>query len=210
MISILIVSLAISEEIHGGLRMRAIFSQSLIFSCLLSILVLSSFPTSAFASPNSRNAASDCLHLYVHLNEKGPATKTCLDGQIGPTGISEPDCGSRNIELILWWDAKLSGPNICFSGTGGTNLGSYPRPALALCSNHTLIFCSWDNNASSFEMRDSSTIKTIYAGIGGNGTSSHATVYHGNLANTPIGNDNASSIGIEPLSRSHSLTGESS
>jgi hypothetical protein len=182
--------------------MRAISSRSMIFSCILPLLVLSSLSTSTFAIP-TRNTASDCLHLYIHLNGKEPATKTCLDGQIGPTGISEPDCGSRNIELILWWNAGYSGPNICFSGTGGTDLGSYPRPALALCSNHTLIICSWDNNASSFEMLGSSTVKTIYAGIGGNGALVNGTVNHTNLANTPVGNDNASSISIEPLSRSH-------
>ncbi len=181
--------------------MRAISSRSMFFSCMLSLVVLSSLSISAFASPSSRNAISDCSHLSIHLNGKEPATKICLDGH-STTGISEPDCGSRNIELILWWDTNLSGPNICFSGTGGTDLGSYPRPALAACSNHTLIFCSWDNNASSFEMLDSSTVKTIYAGIDGNGASFHTTVHQGYLVDTPVGNDNASSISIEPLSRS--------
>ncbi len=179
--------------------MRAISSRSMIFSCILSLVVLSSFSTSAFASPSSSNATSSCSHLSVHLNGTQPATQTCLDGQISTTGVSEPDCGTTGIELILWWDPNYSGANICFSGTGSTDLGEYPRPALAPCSNNTVVICSWDKNASSFEMLDSSTTKTIYAGIGGNGAQFQATVYRDNLANTPVGNDNASSISIMPL-----------
>jgi hypothetical protein len=165
----------------------------MFFSSILSLVVLSSFSTSAFASPSLRNATSGCSHLSVHLNGTQPATQTCLDGQISPNGVSEPDCGATGIELILWWNANYSGPNICFSGTGSTELDSYPAPAL------TCLCTSWDKQASSFEMRDSSTVKTIYTDKGENGASFHATVYQGNLANTPVGDDNASSISIEPL-----------
>jgi hypothetical protein len=56
-----------------------------------------------------------------------------------------------------------------------------------------------DNNASSFEMLDSSTVKTIYADRGGNGASFQGSVYRANLANTAVGDDNASSISIMPL-----------
>jgi hypothetical protein len=181
--------------------MRAISSRSMFFSCMLPLVVLSSFSTSAFASPSSSKATSDCLHLSVHLNGTQPATKTCLDGQVSTDGVREPDCGSTQniIELILWWDPNYSGANICFSGAGSTDLGEYPRPALAPCSNNTIVICTWDKNASSFEMLDSSTTKTIYAGIGGNGASFSAIVYQNNLANTAVGNDNASSISIMPL-----------
>ena len=180
--------------------MRAISSRSMIFSCILSLVVLSSLSTSAFASPSLSKATGGCSHLSVHLNGTQPATKTCLDGQISTTGVSEPDCGSgTNIELILWWDPNYSGANICFSGTGATDLGEYPRPALAPCSNRTLVICSWDDNASSFEMWDSSMVKTIYADKGGNGASFHATVYHDNLGDTEVYDDNASSISIMPL-----------
>jgi hypothetical protein len=111
--------------------MRAISSQSMIFSCILSLLVLSSFSTSAFASASPKNGKGGCSHLHVHLNGKRPATQTCLDGQTSTNGVSEgSDCETPDIELILWWDAKFKGDNVCFSGTGSTDLGVYPKPAL--------------------------------------------------------------------------------
>lgn len=177
--------------------MRVISSQSMIFSCILSLLVLASFSTSAFASPSFRKATGGCSHLHVHLNGKQPATKTCLDNQASTTSISEPDCGIPNPELTLWWDAKRGGANVCFSGEGSTDLVAYPRPALGLCHNGAVINCTWDKNASSYEMWGANTFKTIYTGIAGNGTPYADKSSEGDLSNTPVGEDNASSISIE-------------
>jgi hypothetical protein len=46
-------------------------------------------------------------------------------------------------------------------------------------------------------MRDGSTRKTIYSGIGENGAETAAMTFQDNLSNTPVGDDNASSINIE-------------
>lgn len=177
--------------------MRAISLRSMIFSCILSLLVLSSFSTSAFASTDPGNGTSSCPHLYIHLNGTQPATRICLDSQ----GISaRSDCAAADIELILWWDAGYKYNNICFSGIGSTDLGSYPKPALVLCSDHTGIFCtSWNDNASSYDMSGTSTVKSIYTDIAGNGVVYSGTTEHGNFGDTPVGNDNASSITIEPV-----------
>lgn len=167
--------------------MRAIFSQSLIFSCLLSLLVLSP-STSAFASPSWSKATGGCSHLHVHLNGQEPATQTCLDD----SGL---DCrnGENNIELILWWDANYSGPSICFSGTGSVDLTTFSAPPIS-CSCDT-----WDNQVSSFEIIDRPTVVTIYADPEehGQSISYRDRAYQDNFSDTPIEDNNASSISIQ-------------
>ena len=46
-------------------------------------------------------------------------------------------------------------------------------------------------------MQGASTLKTIWSGIGENGTSYANTIGEGDLSNTPVGDENASSISIE-------------
>jgi len=148
-----------------------------------------------------------CNAAVVHLNGTQVPTITCPKpasaGSVGggkmsaslPNIGADDNCNQAG-ELRIWWDESYSGWEICFTGTGFTNMTDY-------CAWGWLYgeYGCWNWNDSATSYRAECTDGHFYTDTNGNGSydyfslnSSNYLFGTGNMSNVP--NDSLSSIQI--------------